>query len=138
MPRISVSGKIAQRNDDRGYTLDRAGLESLGIAELRTTTPWTDGVGRFRGVLARDLLDRLGAGGTRVHAVALNDYATDIPLTDFYSYPVLLAFEMDGKTLTPRDKGPLWIVYPLDDYAELQEGVTNRKMVWQLTELDVR
>ena len=70
--------------------------------------------------------------------MALNDYEVEIPTQDFYRYPVVLAFEMNGKTLTPRDKGPLWIVYPRDDYSELDGLDTDRKMIWQLVELQIR
>ena len=51
---------------------------------------------------------------------------------------MLLAFEMDGQRLEPRDKGPLWIVYPLDQFGELRTRATERKMVWQLKELQVK
>lgn len=135
---LTVTGETAATNGADGSAFDRSMLESLGIVELRTKTPWTDGIGHFRGVLVSDLLDRIGAEGAVARAVALNDYEVDIPTADFYRYPVLLAFEMNGKTLTDRDKGPLWIVYPRDDYKELDGLETDRKMIWQLIELEIR
>ena len=44
---------------------------------------------------------------------------------------------MNGDRLRVRDKGPLWIVYPRDDYAELRSKDVDYKMVWQLRELIV-
>lgn len=135
---LTVTGEMTERNLEDGSSFDRHMLESLGTVEMRTTTPWTDGVGVFRGVLMSDLLDRVGASGEVAHALALNDYEVVIPTEDFYRYPVLLAFEMNGQALTIRDKGPLWIVYPRDDFAELKVLDTDRKMIWQLIELDIR
>lgn len=135
---LTVTGAMTERNTEIGSSFDRAMLEALGVVEIRTTTTWTDGIGHFRGILVSDLLDRIGASGEVAKALALNDYVVEIPTEDFYRYPVLLAFEMNGETLTIRDKGPLWIVYPKDDYAELEVLDTDRKMIWQLIELEIR
>ena len=111
------------------FRLDRASLEAMGSTFLQTSTPWTDGVPLFR---------RLGTEGEIVRAIALNEYRYDIPLTDFYDYPVLLAYEMNGEALPVRGKGPTWIIYPLDQFGELRNRITERKMVWQLVELQVQ
>lgn len=71
-------------------------------------------------------------------AIALNDYAVDIPTADFYAYDVLVAYRMDGATLNRNDKGPLWIVYPRDDHAALQDIRYDYRWVWQLYRLDVQ
>ena len=120
------------------HRLDRAMLEAMGSTFLQTSTPWTDGVPLFRGVLVRDLLRSLGSSGEVARAIALSDDRRDIPLTDFFNYPVLLAYEMNGRALPVRGKGPIWIVYPLDQFGELRNRITERKMVWQLVELQIR
>ncbi len=135
---LTVSGTIARGNTPHGAKFDRAMLERLGLTTLATSTPWTNGVPTFTGVLARDLIDRLGATGNTVRAVALNDYAYEIPVADLLRYRVLLAMEMNGERLQVRDKGPIWIVFPLDAHDELRNRTTERKMVWQLTELQFR
>jgi hypothetical protein len=79
----------------------------------------------------------VGAAGERVVASALNDYEIDIPLQDFEDYPVLFALKMNGQDLTVRDRGPIWIVYPRDDHAELRNERVNARWVWQLSGLTV-
>lgn len=118
--------------------LDLAEVHALPQAELLTTTVVTDGTHRFTGFLMRDLLDRLEANGDRVTAIALNDYAVDIPVSDFYDYDVIVAYDMDGEPLGRDDKGPLWIVYPRDDHEALQDIRYDYRWVWQLYQLDVR
>ncbi len=135
---LRVEGKIAHVNVGDAAEFDRAMLEGLGLATLRTTTAWTEGVVTFEGVRARDLLAAVGARGDAVRAEALNGYGVDIPMSDFAQYGVLLALKMNGKYMRVRDKGPIWIVYPRDEYSELDTVQTNGKWVWQLHRLRVK
>ena len=129
---LTVSGQIATTNVDGQARFDRAMLEGVGMTEITTQTPWTDGHPVFRGVLARDLLTAVGAEGRTITAVALNDYEYTIPAAEFEQYPIMLAMEMNGEVMTPRDLGPIWIVYPRDDYPELDTQETDHRMVWQV------
>lgn len=131
---LEVTGQIA----DGPATLDRATLQTLPSVTINTATVVTDGVHAFSGVLMRDLLDSLNAQGDQVMAIALNEYAVDIPMSDFYDYDVIVASTMDGKALTRDGKGPLWIVYPRDDHEALQDIRYDYRWVWQLSRLDVR
>jgi hypothetical protein len=134
---LTVTGRIRNANADGAARFDRAMLEAVGVHRLATSTAWTEGRTEFEGVLARDLLDAVGADGSSVLATALNDYAVTIPLDELRRYPVLLALKMDGQYLKIMDKGPVWIVYPRDQYAELQDSLTDKRWVWQLRELRV-
>lgn len=135
---LTISGNVQDGGPDRIIKLDRAMLESLGTTKLKTSTAWTTGDSEFEGVLVRDLLEAVGAQGSTMVATALNDYVTTIPLQEMYKYPVLLAFKMDGEYLKIWDKGPLWIVYPRDQFPELRTSQVDRNWVWQLSELEIR
>ncbi len=136
---LTVTGAIACANAPDGRAeFDRETLSGLGLSEVTTRTPWTDGEVTFEGVLARDLMAAVGARGSEVRAVALNDYEADIPLADFEAYPVLIAMRADGEPLRVRDKGPLWVIYPWSQHPELGDADTRAKSVWQLEVLDVR
>lgn len=135
---LLVSGNIGVTNTPEGAAFDRQMLIDLGQTELRTTTPWTDGVQVFEGVLARAVIERVEAKGVTVKAAALNDYTVEVPLDDFLTYDVLLATEMNGEEMHVSDKGPVWIVYPRDDVPELQNRKLNDRWVWQLKSLHVQ
>ncbi|MFC4352976.1 molybdopterin-dependent oxidoreductase [Fodinicurvata halophila] len=135
---LTITGNIEATNDGDTALFDRAMLRALPERTLETGTVVTDGVNRFEGVLMRDLLERVGAEGEVVTARALNDYVIDIPMADFQNFDVLVATRMDGERLSPRDKGPLWIVYPRDDHGELQDIRYDYRWVWQLLQLDVK
>lgn len=135
---LTVSGNITNTTSDEAFEFDLAMLESLGVRTLRTTTNWTSGEVEFEGVLARDVLDAVGARGNEVLAKAANDYVVPLSLEELYRYPVMLALKMDGKYMEVKDKGPIWIVYPRDQFSELRTSLNNKKWVWQLRELRIR
>lgn len=135
---LTVSGNIGVTNSEQGAHFDQKMLDALGLTEVRTTTAWTDGAQVFEGVLLRSVLERVGATGTTITGIALNDYVAPIPVEDATLYNVILASKMNGEALTVRDRGPLFVVYPRDDHPELQEPHRNDRWVWQLRELNVR
>ncbi len=119
--------------------LTEADLLAMPQVTVRTRTEWTDGVAEYVGPLARDVVARIGAGpATTAHLVAANDYSVDVPIGDFTEYDVIFAMQADGKRLTLRDKGPLWVMYPIDDHAELNDPTYNLRMIWQLTTVELR
>ena len=88
-------------------------------------------------MLVRDVLHAVGAHGAAVTATALNDYIVTIPTEELSRYPVLLALKINGEYMKVRDKGPIWIVYPSDTFSELRTSMTDKKWIWQLSQLTV-
>lgn len=134
---LTVSGRIAVTNEADTARFDRAMLEGLGLASFTTATPWYDGPVTFEGVPMTKLLQRLGAQGETVRAIALNDYSTEIPISDFAQHGVLLALKRDGNYLMVRDKGPLFIVYPYDSDPALKSPRYYGRSAWQVARLVV-
>jgi hypothetical protein len=137
-PILTISGKIRRRNVGDLAQFDRPMLEALGEQNLVTSTPWYNGITRFDGVLMRTLLHSLGAFGDRLTATALNDYTTEIPMTDFEEFGVLLALKRDGTYMPVRDKGPLFIIYPFDSDSRLKSQTYYGRSAWQVSQLVVR
>lgn len=135
---LSVSGEIERTNAEGKAELDREMLESIGMVEIQTTTPFTKGSTVFRGVLARDLMRHLGAQGTEIEAAAIDLYKVRIPFEDFERFDVLIALEADGKKLRVRDHGPAWVIYPWAHHDELGQEVYSRRSIWQLNAIDVQ
>ena len=135
---LTVDGAITNTTDGKQAQFDLAALEAIGLATVETSTPWTDGVVRYEGVLARDLMKQVGATGSKLVATALNDYLAEIPLSDLTAYSVILAIKADGEYLPVRDKGPIFVVYPLNFDPGLHNNTIYSRCVWQLAKLTVQ
>ena len=130
---LTVGGEIENTNDGDKARFDYAGLETLPRFTLNTTTPWTEGMQTFEGVLLRDLLSALGAKGSTIQAVALNDYAIEIPVSDGEEADVIVAYLQNGQRMSVRQKGPLWIIYP----DSVSSPLATERMIWQLDRMTV-
>jgi len=134
---LTVSGAIGATNSGDKALFDREMLEALGTETIITKTPWFDGDTEFRGVRLDLLMKVLGAHGESVTAIALNDYVTTIPMQDLSEFGVILALQRDGKYMTVRDKGPLFIIYPFDKNHALQTETYFGRSAWQVAKLIV-
>ncbi|GLK64651.1 molybdopterin-dependent oxidoreductase [Paracoccus kondratievae] len=122
--------------------LSEQDIADLAWHEIATRTRWTDGVQTFRGPRLKDVLTQ--GGMTRSDLIsrnllmkALNDFGIVVPASDAWDYNLIIAREMNGKLMRVRDKGPLWLIYPRDQYLELQNAVVDERWIWQLSEIIV-
>ncbi len=136
-PILAISGMIAVRNFGDEARFDRPMLEALGTTSFKATTPWFEGAVEFEGVPMTRLLHAVGASGDKITAVALNDYTTEIPVSDFDRFGVILALKRNGEYMSIRDKGPLFIIYPYDSQPELQNRRYYARSAWQVARLIV-
>ena len=134
---LEVNGAIAVSNEDGKAVFDLEMLDALPQRVTKATTPWYTGEHEFSGVIVSDLLDYLGAEGESVTVTALNDYSAEIPMEDIGKYPIILATRIDGKELSVREKGPLFLIYPFDLDATLYNEVIFGRSVWQIAALTV-
>lgn len=135
---LRVTGDIALTNVNDEAHFDRPMLHTLPFHEFATGTPWTEGVSVYSGPLLRDFLSRLGAEGEQIHVRALNGYEAYIPFADLEEHDVLLAMERDGEAMPIRDYGPLWVLYPFDQNAELLSEKIRFRAVWQVMHIHVK
>jgi len=133
---LTISGAIEQTNAPGRAEFDRDLLEALGQKSLKATFVLTGKTQLFEGVPLRAVIERVGGKGTVIRASALNDYAVNIPWDDL-RYDPLIAMSADGQPLQIRDKGPLWIVYPRDEYSALRNDIHDDRWVWQLNRLQI-
>ena len=135
---LTVTGKIANASRDGAAEFDMASLEALPGRVTDTETPWTKAKTKFQGPLGSELLKAVGASGTTLHIVALNDYAVDVPAEDFAKWPVILATRKDGQPMSVRDKGPIFVIYPFDVDKSLYNEKIFSRCAWQVKAIEVR
>lgn len=134
---LTITGDIANTNAGNSATFDAAMLQSLAGRHGEMETPWTEGVTKFDGPLLKAVLEAVGAKGAMLKVKALNDYVADVPMEDAASYETILALTMNGKPMSVRDKGPLFLIYPFDTNPELYNEKYFSRSVWQIKEIEV-
>ncbi|MEP4196452.1 MAG: molybdopterin-dependent oxidoreductase [Aliishimia sp.] len=134
---LTVSGAIATQNGDGEAAFDRAMLESLDWREIETYTSFTKGKQTFAGPTLASLIEAVKASGDTVRATAINDYAVEFPVSDAAEHDVILAMDHNGRPMRVRDKGPIWIVYPLGEDASNQMTF-DAQMIWQLDRIFIK
>ena len=134
---LTISGTLTKPNHGKDAIFSMEMLEKLPQQTFTTKTPWYPRAVTFTGPLLRDVLAAAGASGKQISARALDDYKTLIPMSDAQNFNLILARQIDGKNLSIREKGPLFIVYPYDSKPELQAQVYLDRSSWQLKLLTI-
>ncbi|WP_165729651.1 molybdopterin-dependent oxidoreductase [Enterobacter hormaechei] len=136
-PILTITGNIENTNENGKAVFDSASLEKLGMVSFQTTSPWYNGRTKFEGIPMRKLMEYVGAKGSVLNVVALNDYTTVIPLSDFQKYNAILALKVNGEYMRIRDKGPSFIVYPYDSLPELNNQIYYSRSAWQVSKMKI-
>lgn len=134
---LTVSGNVAAPSTGTVWAFDLEALQALPENSFKTTTIWTDGLDEFQGVSLVALLDHVGGSQGTIRAVALNDYAVSIPMSDAVENGPIIAYLRNGKEMSVRDKGPLWIVYPYDDNETYKSEEFYSRSIWQLDQIEI-
>lgn len=128
---VSPAGEVFERRE-----MGLEDLDKLAQTTLHTSTPWTKGEQDFAG----PSLATLAALGKRpvseAKVTALNDYVATVPAEDWTVYRVILASRLNGNTMRVRDKGPYWVMYPIDSDEKLGQQYYQSRMVWQVKSID--
>ena len=129
---LTVSGAINTTNSEQESKFDLAMLNSLPQYTIITHNPWTKGLHTYQGFSAIDLLEQLGSPATLLQVTALNEYMTEIPLSDFIESGAIFATHLDGKPMSVRNLGPIMVIYPFDEREELKSEMFYGRSIWQI------
>ena len=136
---LTISGDLEHQTADAAegtVTLDLDVLKSLGTRTFTTSTIWVEGDIEFTGVSLRDVLEYAGATAATIGAIASNDYEVEIPVDGISADAPIVAYLMNGKEMSARGKGPLWIVYPYDTETKYRTEVIYSRSIWQLDRIE--
>ncbi len=137
---LTVSGLIGRVNNDISHTYDFSEAEFLQLptTSITTSTPWTP-TSVFVGPLLIDVMHAAGVTSGRLTFKTLDDYSASIPWEDLVRYGVILAHTKDGQRLNIKRWGPLWTIYPRDQYpAALSGPIAESRFIWQVDRIEVR
>ncbi|WP_421847114.1 molybdopterin-dependent oxidoreductase [Marinomonas sp.] len=134
---LIVSGAIDAATPEKELVFDLAMLGTLPQYSIATHTPWAKGLHTYQGFSAVDLLQRLGSSGTLLQITALNEYMTEIPLSDFVDNGAIFATHQDGKPMSIRNLGPIMVIYPFDEHEKLKSELFYGRSIWQVNRVKI-
>lgn len=135
---LTLSGRISRPNRGDTAQYDLAALDRLEQGSFEGDTPWTENPTRFSGPLLAAILGDAVVTGSELEVFAINDYMAIIPVADARQMKVILATRHNGKPMSVRERGPLWIIYPMDQNPDLRTQAIYAKSVWQVVSITVR
>lgn len=138
---LTVSGSsLGPPAADGRAAFDLTALQQLTQRKIVTATPWYSAASEFTGPLLRDVLAAAGApasvNGT-LRCTALNDYRVEIPIDDMRRYGIVVAHLFNGRPMSVREKGPLFVIYPFDEQPQLRTSTYYNRCIWQLKAIDL-
>lgn len=124
---VDAQGRVLA---ERKFDLDD--FDALEQHEIATSTPWTEGRRRFTGPSLRALSGIAGLQSTKAELHALNDYSVEVPRQDWSDYDPILASRIDGRPPRIFEKGPYWLIYPVDTLPTPLPQRFVARMIWQV------
>ncbi len=134
---LVVSGKHGVETQQEPLEITFSQLKGLPSETITTSTPWTEGIVTWEGVRVSTLMAYLKTPSMRFKASALDGYEIMFEGVDIEKYPIIIAYKKDGEYMSVRKLGPLWIMFPFDDYKELSPAKFRNLAVWQLTSIEI-
>jgi len=135
---LTVSGNISNQNHADGAVFDLQMLEAMPVTTFETETPWTEGLTKFSGVRLDYLLQIVGAEFQRMKMIAEDGYIFELDKEIDNKYPVIIAYKKNDEYMSLRQLGPLWVMFPFDDFPELATEEYRAASVWQLTQMELK
>jgi hypothetical protein len=140
VPVLTISGpRLGPPAQNGRKTFDLAALQQLPQRKIVSNTPWYSGASEFSGPLLRDVLEAAGADAGadgNLRCTALNDYRVEIPVDDARRFDVVVAHLFNGKPMSVREKGPLFVIYPFDEQPQLRTTTYFSRCIWQLKRIE--
>ncbi len=120
-------------------SITESDLKSFPEVTFKATTPWYPKTVEFKGVSFKAVLEKAGIKSTdMLTVVAWDKYSTDVPAADAFEHNVMLATHADGVRMDLKNKGPLFIMYPMDDNPKLKDNQFYNRSVWSIKEIRVK
>ncbi|MBO0202569.1 oxidoreductase [Vibrio sp. Vb1166] len=135
-PFLSANTIVFSSSQQPSVILELEEIQALPTTSYTMTLPWLPASSEFLGVKLSTLLTHVyGNVPEQVDISSLNDYHSTLSRQDILRYQPILAYQQDQNYIKVRNKGPFWVIYPLNLYPELNYNKYHAQMVWQVNEI---
>jgi len=135
-PALAGGTLTMTKSDGASVKVSMEQLMEMPATEFYTSTPWTNGVQKFRGVSFDLLFETYGMDADTVRVSALNDYNVMVPSSVLRRDGAILAYQLNDAEMSVREKGPFWVIFPYDTDVRFQTDTYWAYSVWQVKSVD--
>ncbi|MCP3867044.1 MAG: hypothetical protein GY703_02920 [Gammaproteobacteria bacterium] len=133
---VRLVGEVAQGMD---YRLSIQQIESIGLIEIESYSPYDKRADRFAGVWLDQLVAHFGKPEvTRVTMRTIDDYEVEFTPSEWKNSRILMVTRVNGKHISFATKGPIRIIIPGYDPREKAHQVSLPKWIWMITRMEFR
>lgn len=137
---LLVEGQIGSQ---QARTFNWQELNALATTSVKTKEPHHTSedspVLNFRGVAVSKLLDQFEVEPEVEEVTFVTDdgYRATVSMADLRKYPIIIALERNGEKISRSQGGPLYLVFPHQDYPQLQSKYPSPFWAFYITNLVV-
>lgn len=106
-------------------------LQALPQKTFKTKHTWATVAQEFSGPLLTDVIQQICPQAKEVYLRSLDQYSVTIDVQKVAKYEAILGLKIDGRPLTVREKGPIWLMINTDNLNVAAHNLDNM-LVWQL------
>ncbi|WP_298442379.1 molybdopterin-dependent oxidoreductase [uncultured Ferrimonas sp.] len=125
------------------WALSLAQLQQLPVTEITSPMPWQaePSPQHYRGVRLLELQRHVGLSAIKqLKITALNGYQVMISAEELAQIDYLLAYQLNGRPISVREKGPLTLVADVSHLIDTEQSHLidlNYDMVWFVSQIDL-
>lgn len=112
-------------------TFSETKLLELPQHSFTTNHTWSTTPQEFSGPLLADVIKLVCPNAREVYLRSLDQYSIMINFQKLAKYQPILALKIDGKLLSIRERGPIWLMVDTNGYKLPARSLDNL-LVWQL------
>lgn len=134
---LTITGNIGEKNAGENYEFTLDDLKANAIKQS-VTDPWVKQKDEYTGIALQKILEITKAeGATTLTLICKDGMKVDVAAKDVKEYPIMLAFEIEGKAIDEKGGGPVKVVYPYDDYPELEQMYSHDQWAWYIEKVEI-
>ena len=136
---LEISGAVKSNSPRGSFLFNEKEFLKLKSVKLVTATAWTPR-SEFVGPELSTVLEAAGVPATakEMRFYAIDAYEITIPTTDLVNYRPVMAHTQNGERLVVATRGPVFLVYPRDQYPELTAIKGQAQFVWMVCKIVVK
>lgn len=136
---LEIAGDVKPNSPRGSFLFSEKDLLKLKTVTLTTATAWTPR-SEFVGPELSTVLEAAGVPATarEMRFYAIDAYEITIPTVDLVKYRPVMAHTQNRQRLEVATRGPVFLVYPRDQYPELAAIKGQAQFVWMVCKIVVK